>query len=72
MDDFGLWKEAGVPADNPRGHREDMQAPLRKDSGSQGIWTPNLLWGDGDHLKKNKKSCYHVIQIMSFDACKII
>uniref|UniRef100_A0A3P8TM99 C-type lectin domain-containing protein n=1 Tax=Amphiprion percula TaxID=161767 RepID=A0A3P8TM99_AMPPE len=33
---FGLWEEAGVPGENPRMHRENMQTPCRKIPGKPG------------------------------------
>ncbi|MEQ2298411.1 hypothetical protein AMECASPLE_004977 [Ameca splendens] len=30
---FGLWKEAGLPNENPRMHVENMQTPCRKTTG---------------------------------------
>ena len=30
----GLWEEAGVPGENPRGHKENMQTPHREPTSS--------------------------------------
>ncbi len=44
---FGLWEEAGIPAGNPRRHRENMQTPRRKVLPQLGIELRTLLmWGN--------------------------
>lgn len=58
MDVFGLRKEAGVPADNPHRHWEDIQTPHRKDSGPWGFEPLTCCEVIVITKKEKKKLCY--------------